>query len=173
MLLICLICLVFGCSVAIFVLHPPSSHQPSYGHISVSIRPIDPIFSAFFISIYLFWFSLRWKLLWKCFICLVFDCSVAIFVFCVLHPINHQMAISQLLPGRFQPPNGHISASTRPIDPIFSAFFISFYLFWSSLRWELLWKSFICLVFDCSVAIFVFCTPSTTKWPYLSFYQAD
>ena len=55
MLLICLICLVFGCSVAIFVFCTPSPHQPSNGHISSSIRPIDPIFSAFFISIHLFW----------------------------------------------------------------------------------------------------------------------
>jgi hypothetical protein len=29
------------------------------------------------------------------------------------------------------PPKSHILASARPIDPIFSAFFISVYLFWS------------------------------------------
>ena len=118
MLLICLICLVFGCSVAIFVFcTTPSPHQPSNGHISASIRPIDPIFSAFFISIYLFWSYSRWKRLWKCFICLVFGCSVATFVFCT--------------PSPHQPSNGHISSSIRPIDPIFSAFFISIHLFWS------------------------------------------
>jgi hypothetical protein len=52
-----------------------------------STRPIDPIFSAFFISIYLFWSYSRWKRLWKCFVCLVFCCSVATCVFCIL--IDH------------------------------------------------------------------------------------
>jgi hypothetical protein len=131
----------FRRSVAIFVFCTP--YQPSSnGHILASTRPIDPIFSAFFISIYLFSVLVLFAMETVVEVLYLLGFWLFCWHFCVLYPNR--------------PPNGHILASTRPIDPIFS-FFISIYLFWSYSRWKRLWKCFVCLVFCCSVATCVFC----------------